>query len=92
MRRIDSCNHNIFACVYEPNFFLNEKEWLIPQKKKDFFFFLRGTTRNYYFFVTKLTMDQFPFHLGVLNTPIILSFMFFRRGTMSDPGHPFCIE
>lgn len=61
MRRIDSCNHNICACLHEHNFFLNEKEWLIPQKQKKTSFFLRGTTRNLDFFVIKSTMDQFPF-------------------------------
>jgi len=43
MRWIDSCNHNIFSiclsCLREHNFFLNEKEWLIPQKKEVFFLF-----------------------------------------------------
>jgi hypothetical protein len=48
MRWIDSCNHNIFSiclsCLREHNFFLNEKEWLILQKKNKSF--LRGTNRN----------------------------------------------
>ena len=59
---------------------------------KEVFFFLRGTTINSYLFVTESTIDQFPFYLGVLNTPIILSFMLLLPRDMSDPGHPNSIE
>lgn len=61
---------------------------------KEVFFFSRGTTINSYLFVTESTIDQFPFYLGVLNTPIILSFMLLLLllRDMSDPGHPNLIE
>lgn len=58
-------------------------EWLIPRKK----YFSRGTTSNSYFYVTESTIDQFPF-FGVLNTPIILSFMLLLPRDMSESGHP----
>ena len=89
MRWIDSCNHNIFSiclsCLREHNFFLNEKEWLIPQKKEVFFLFYEVQVE---IFISLLPMDQFPFYLGVLNTPIILSFMLLLLRDMSEPGHP----
>lgn len=89
MRWIDSCNHNIFSiclsCLREHNFFLNEKEWLILQKKTSLFYEVQI---EFFFFVTKSTMDQFPFYLGVLNTPIILSFMLLLPRDMSEQGHP----
>lgn len=57
-------------------------------------FFSRGTTINSYLFVTESTIDQFPVYLGVLNTPILLSFMLLLLllRDMSDPGHPNLIE
>lgn len=42
MRRIASCNHTLFACLREHNFFINEPAWLIPQKQqktKEVFFY-----------------------------------------------------
>lgn len=90
MRWIDSWNHNIFSiflsCLREHNFFLNEKEWLILQKKRSLFYEVQ--IEFFFLFVTKSTMDQFPFYLGVLNTPIILSFMLLLPRDMSEQGHP----
>lgn len=54
--------------------------------------FSRGRTKNSYLFVTESTIDQFPFYLGVLSTPIILSFMLLLTRDMSDPGHPDSIK
>ena len=54
--------------------------------------FSRGTTRNSYLFVTASTIDQFLFYWGVLNTPIILSFILLLSRDMSDPGHPNSIK
>ena len=56
--------------------------------------FSRGTAGNSYLFVfvTESTIDQFHFYWGVLNTPIILSFMLLLPRDMSDPGHPNSIN
>ena len=50
--------------------------------------FSRGTTRNSYLFVTESTIDQFRLYWGVLNTPIILSFMLLLPETCQIQGIP----
>lgn len=61
-------------------------------KAKERSLFSRGTTSNSYLFVTESTIDQFHFYWGILNTPIILSFMLLLPRDMSDPGHPNSIK
>ena len=61
-------------------------------KAKERSLFSRGTTKHSYLFVTESTIDQLPFYLVVLNTPIILSFMLLLLRDMSEPRHPNWIE
>ena len=75
-----------YICLLKENLSLKEMEWLIP--RKSLFFFSRDITSNSYLSVIESTIDQFPFHLEVLNILIILSFMLLFPKHMSELGHP----
>lgn len=65
MRWIDSCNHNIFSiclsCLREHNFFLNEKEWLILQKKTSLFYEVQI---EFFFLCYEIDHGSIPFLFG----------------------------
>ena len=92
MRCIDSRNHPIFAYLNIISFLSQEREFLITQKQKKEVFFHEVQLE---YFILFYWIDHRPiplFYLGVLNTPIILSFILLFPRDISDSGHPNSID